>query len=294
MIGKQIPLKCNEIRTAFLQVLPTELSGNWMACTTVTYYNWRRMLMPPYTIHASTPCISTMPALVHFLIFFYNCNLSLLTAVPVTLFSKLNAQMHEIQTSLSRVEAKTHNSGTINTKTKMMAHNKVREKIRVRLHDRKTLPRQNLRAIPSGVFITTHTVSEPENANSLARSTLIDLTCSNFTPTNSTSLQQIHLQICTTLTGATIITSMVIVHANAHSHVLTSKTIHRTRNTRTVHIVTLMRYFGFETKFPIAFSLWILVLACRFCLLRQLLFNVLSERTANFAHLVVISCVHTA
>jgi len=177
----------------------------------------------------------------------------------------------------------------------MIAHNKVREKIRLRLHNRKTLPRQNLRAIPTGVFITTHTVSEPENANSLAGSTLIELTSSNFTPKNSTSLQQIHLQICTTLTGATIITSMVIVHAIAHSHVLTSKIIHRTRNTRrTVHVVTLIRYFGFETKFPTAFSLWILVLACRFCLLRQLLFNMLSEMTANFAQLVVISCVHTA
>jgi len=56
---------------------------------------------------------------------------------------------------------------------------------------------------------------------------------------------------------------MVIVHAIAHSRVLTSKTIHRTRNTRrTVPIVTLIRYFGFETRFPTAFSLWILVLAC--------------------------------
>ena len=181
-------------------------------------------------------------------------------------FSKLNAQMHEIQTSLSRMEAKTHKKWIINTKTKMMAHKKVREKISVRLHDRKTLPRHNLRAIPSGVFITTHMVSEPENANSLARSTVIDLTCSNFTPKNSTSLQQIHLQICTTLTGATIITSMVIVHAIARSRVLTSKTIHRNPNIRrTVHIVTLIHYFGFKTKFPTAFSLWILVLVCFVC-----------------------------
>jgi len=145
------------------------------------------------------------------------------------------------------------------------------------------------------VFLSQHTVIDPESAKSHARSTLIDLTCSNFTPKNSTSLQQIHLQISITLTGATIITSMVIMHAIAHSHVLTSKTIHHTRNTRrTVHFVTLTRYFGFETKFPTAFSLGILVLACRFCLLRQLLFNVLSAMTANFAQLVFIICVHMA
>jgi len=251
--------------------------------------------MPPYTIHANTPCISTMPALVHFLIFFHNLNLSLLTAVPVTLFRNSTFRCTRSKLACLVWKLKPTKSGTINTKTKMMAHNKVREKIRVRLHNRRTLPRQNLRAIPSGVFITTYTVSEPENAISLARSTLIDLTCSNFAPKNSTSLQPIYLQISITLTGATIITSMVIVHAVTHSHVLTSKTIHRTRNTRrSVHIVTLIRYFGFETKFPTAFSLWILVLACRFYLLRQLLFNVLSEMTANFAQLVVISCVHTA
>ena len=55
-----------------------------MAYTIVTYYSWMRMLMPPYTIHASTPCISTMPVLVHFQIFFHNRNLSRLTAVPYT------------------------------------------------------------------------------------------------------------------------------------------------------------------------------------------------------------------
>jgi len=54
------------------------------------------------------------------------------------------------------------------------------------------------------VILSQHTVSEPESANSHARSTMIDLTCSNFTPKNS-SLQQILLQIRITLTGATII-----------------------------------------------------------------------------------------
>ena len=92
-----------------------------------------------------------------------------------------------------------------------------------------------------------------------------------------------------------IITNAVILHATAHSHVLTSKTLYRTRNTRrTVHIVTLIRYFGFGTKFPNAFSLWIVALARRVCLLPQLLFNVQSEMTENFAQLLVISCVLTA
>jgi len=49
-----------------------------MAYTIVTYYNWRRMLMLRYTIHVNTPCISTMPALVHFLILYHNRNLSII------------------------------------------------------------------------------------------------------------------------------------------------------------------------------------------------------------------------
>jgi len=213
----------------------------------------------------------------------------------VTLFRNSSLRCTRSKLACLVLKLRPTKSGTRNKKTKTVAHNRVREKNRVHLHNHKTLPRQNLRTIPNGVFMTAHTVSELKSANSHARSTLIDLTCSNFNPKNSTSLQQIHLQIYITLTGATIITSMVIVHAIAHSHVLTSKTIRRTHITRrTVPIVTLIRYFGFETKFPTAFSLWILVLACRFCLLRQLLFNVLSAMTANFAQLVVISCVHTA
>ena len=76
---------------------------------------------------------------------------------------------------------------TIKANTTTEAHNRVREKIRVRLLSHKTLLRQNLRTIPNGVYITTHTVSETESANSLARSTLIDLKCSNFTPKTSTN-----------------------------------------------------------------------------------------------------------
>ena len=47
-----------------------------------------------------------MTAQVHFLIFFHNRNLSLLTGVSVTLFSQLNAQMHEIQASLSHTRTR--------------------------------------------------------------------------------------------------------------------------------------------------------------------------------------------
>ena len=121
-----------------------------MAYTIVTYYNWRRMLMPPYTIHASTRCISTMPMLVHFLIFFHNRNLSRLTAVPVAFFRNSTLGCTRSKLACLVWKVKPTKSGTINTKTKIMDHNKVREKIRVRFHDRKTLPRHNMRAIPSG------------------------------------------------------------------------------------------------------------------------------------------------
>jgi len=138
--------------------------------------------MPRYTIHVNTPCISTMPAVVHFLISFHNHNLSLLTVVPVTLFRNSMLRCTRSKLAFLVWKLKPRKSGTINTKTKTVAHNRVREKDRVHLHNRKTLPRQNLRAIPNGVFITTHAVSEPESANSHARSTMIVLTCSNFTP----------------------------------------------------------------------------------------------------------------
>ena len=70
MTGSQILWSAMKFALRFCKFCQQSFSGNWMAYTIVTYYNWRRMLTPPYTIHASTLCISTMPVLVHFLIFF--------------------------------------------------------------------------------------------------------------------------------------------------------------------------------------------------------------------------------
>ena len=160
--------------------------------------------MPPYTIHASTPCISTMPALVHFLIFFYNCNLSLLTAVPVTLFSKLNAQMHEIQTSLSRVEAKTHKQW----------NNKYKNK-----NDGSQQSSRKDQSAPSRSQNSTTTKFEgnPEwcfyhnTCGERARKCKQPCSFNHDSPnvqqlhSKNTSLQHIHLQICKHSTAATVI-----------------------------------------------------------------------------------------
>jgi len=136
-------------------------------------------------------------------------------------FSKLN-QCSNMRSKLACVgwKLKTRTSGTIKTNTKT-AHNRVRQKLRVRFLNHKTRLQQNLRTIQSGVFTTTHMVNEPESANILARSNLIDLTWSNFIAKKSTSLQQIHLQISITRTGATITPSVMFVHAFANSHALT-------------------------------------------------------------------------
>jgi len=202
-----------------------------MACTTVTYYNWRRMLMLRYTIHANTPCISTMPALVHFLISFQNRILSLLMAVPVTFFRNSTLRCTRSKLACLAWKLKPTKSGTINTKTKTVAHNRVRDKRTVHFSQSQDSTRTKPEDNPEWCFYH-NTYGE--------RARKCKQPCSfNHDRHNVQQLHSKKLNKSLTDPFADMYnthwcyyhTRMVIVHAIAHSHVLTSKTIHRTCNT---------------------------------------------------------------
>jgi len=102
------PLKSNEIRTAFLQVLPTELFWKLnglhdrdllqlAADADASIHDSRKHAMYQHNAGAGS-----FPNL------FSQSQSQSSHGSAGDAFSKLNAQMHEIQTSLSRVEAKTH------------------------------------------------------------------------------------------------------------------------------------------------------------------------------------------
>jgi len=145
-------LKCKEIRTAFLQVLPTEffwkLNGlhdrdllQLAADADASIHDSRKHAMYQQNAGAGS---------------FHNRNLNHLTAVPVMLFRNSTLRCTRSKLACLVWKLQPTKSGTTNTKTKTVAHNRVREKNRVHLHNHKTLPRQNLRTIPNGVFITTY------------------------------------------------------------------------------------------------------------------------------------------
>jgi len=85
----------------------------------------------------------------------------------VSAFSKLNAQMHEIQSSLSRVEGQSRKQW-YNKKNTRPLTTEFENRSEVTSSITKKRLQKNLRTIPSGVFTTTHTVSEPDSANNLA------------------------------------------------------------------------------------------------------------------------------
>jgi len=129
-----------------------------------------------------------MSALVHFLISFHNCNHSLVTAVPVTLFR--DSMLRCTRSKLARPVWKLKTRKIETTKTKQTQRRRLTAEFGKRSECAFSFINH-----PYSKTWATHTVSKLASANSLVHPNLIVLKCSNFIPKNS-SLQQIRLQIC--------------------------------------------------------------------------------------------------